>query len=196
MEWRELIHRYFTACLQDSRRTLPVSEVEKFVAEFGSATLVHRNSTSKTNWKKKAKLLTVPPTDAYKVIESDTDRVVAEVETDLPLHLPGSTRFLVVKIDGEWKLEDYYWRCPCNDGKCFACENKGRCSICAGNGYTSRFLGLFRKTCLVCNGSGECTLCNGEGRCISCSKSQFPGWKSWTNLEPSETADDKVNLRP
>ena len=95
----------------------------------------------------------VPPLDTYKQIEETPSRVIAEVEKTNHPDLFFTTRFLVVKVDNEWKLDDIFWKCTCENGVCY-----------------------------ICKGTGFCAFCNGTSRCDLCFESQIPGWKSRTSI--------------
>lgn len=46
---------------------------------------------------------------------------------------------------------------------CGACNGTGKCSSCAGRGWTSTRNGAIHD-CLVCKGTGRCTVCHGTGK--------------------------------
>jgi len=131
----------------------------------------------------------VPPPETYKVIEENLTRVIAEIEKANLLELFCTTRFLVVKVDDQWKLDDIFWNCTCESGVCFYCQGKGYCTVCNGRGFIRWFFGLLKQECILCKGKPKCTFCSGTGRCEHCLESPIPGWTSRTKILPDDLVD-------
>jgi hypothetical protein len=123
------------------------------------------------------------------VIDESPTRVIAEIEKANLLELFCTQRFLVVNVNGEWKLDDIFWNCTCKDGVCFYCDGKGYCTYCNGKGFMKWFFGLLKEECTVCRGNPKCKFCSGTGRCEYCSESPIPGWRSQTNIVPVDEPD-------
>jgi hypothetical protein len=182
MGWREVIHQYLKACVEDSRHVPPPRRRAQFIDELGTAALKHRERENRTRSDKQVASQQVPPLETYKVIEESPTRVIAEVEKANLLELFFATRFLVVNVDNQWKLDDIFLNCTCKNGVCFYCEGKGYCTLCNGRGFTRRFFGLLKPDCILCQGKPKCKFCSGTGRCQHCSQSPIPGWTSRTSI--------------
>jgi hypothetical protein len=188
MGWRGVIHHYLMACVEDSRRVSPPTRRAQFIDEHGTTALKHREQENQARLEKRVESQQVPSPETYKVIEESPTRVIAEVEKGNLLELFGATRFLVVNVDNQWKLDDIFWNCVCKTGVCILCEGKRYCMHCNGRGFTRRFFGLLKQECILCHGKPKCTYCSGTGRCKHCSESPIPGWTSRTNILPEENA--------
>ena len=186
MGWREVIHRYLSACVADSRQAPPATSRAQFIDELGTTALKQRERQNRTNWDKQVASQRVPPSGTYKVIEESPARVIAEVDKANLFELFGATRFLLVNVDNQWQLDDIFWNCTCKNGLCFYCEAKGFCTFCHGSGVTRRFFGLLKQECLLCQGKPKCKFCNGTGRCEYCLESPIPGWTSRTSIIPED----------
>ena len=186
MDWRGVIHHYLMACVEDSRRvSLPKSRIQ-FIDEHGTTALKLCQQEKKTRSDKLVASQQVPLPEMYKVIEESPTRVLAEVEKANLLELFRATRFLVVNVDNQWKLDDTFSNCVCKTGGCFGCESKGYCRVCEGRGLTRRFFSLMKQECFLCHGKPKCKFCDGTGRCDLCSQSPIPGWRSVTRIPPED----------
>jgi hypothetical protein len=176
MTWRDVIHEYLKACREDSQatRAKKKTSLEHFASD-ALLQLMKENERQSAEW---VASQTVPSPDTYKEIEATPTRVVAEVEKAKSFELSFATRFLLTSVVGEWKIEDIFWKCTCTDGACFFCRARGKCIGCGGNGFISRFFGLRKVRCRLCNGKKDCNTCNGTGRCTFCCDSDIPGWNS------------------
>ena len=188
MGWREVIHQYLSACVADSRQAPPRATRALVIDNLGTAVLKHRERENRIKLDKRVASQQVPPRETYKVIEESPTRVIAEVEKANLLELFGPTRFLVVKVDDQWKLDDIFWNCACRTGVCFCCKGKGHCAFCNGRGFIRRFFGLLKQEC-ICKGEPKCTFCSGTGRCEHCLESPIPGWTSRTKILPDDMLD-------
>ena len=185
MNWREVIYQYLLACLEDSQRESPPKRRAQFMDEHGTSALKQRKQENQTRLDTRVASQQVPHPDTYKVIEESPTRVIVEIEKtkDLMELEAYTNRFLVVNVDGQWKLEDVFRKCYCcKDGNCHFCEGNGCCTVCHGTGFTRHFFGLMKMKCFMCQGKSTCDVCKGTGRCEHCAQSPFPGWKSWTCL--------------
>jgi hypothetical protein len=186
MNWRDVIYQYLLACHEDSKRWCPPKSKEQFMDAHGTDALKQREQENQKRSDERLASQRVPLPETYEVIEESPTRVIAEIKkaNDLTddLHFIDH-RFLVIKIDNQWKLEDVFWKCSlCKTGTCDFCDGKGFCTFCNGTGFTQHFFGLIKVKCAVCNGKPKCTLCSGTGRCSHCSTSTIPGWASRTSL--------------
>jgi hypothetical protein len=186
MGWREVIHQYLSACVADSREVPPPMSRAQFIEDLGTTALKHREWQNRTQSDKRVASQQVPPPETYKEIEESPTRVIAEVEKANLLELFCTTRFLVVKVDNQWKLDDIFWNCTCKNGVCFYCRGKGYCTLCNGRGFTRQFFGLLKQECILCKAKPKCTFCSGTGRCEHCLESPIPGWTSRTNIIPDD----------
>lgn len=193
MGWREIIYQYLLACLGDSQRESPPKRRAQFMDEHGTSALKQREQEKQTRLDTRVASQQVPHPDTYKVIEESPTRVIAEIEKtkDLMELEAYTNRFLVVNVDGQWKLEDVFWKCfSCKDGHCHFCEGKGSCCLCKGTGFTRHFFGLMKMKCILCQGNPTCQFCKGTGRCTNCSQDPIPGWMSRTSIHPEDNASD------
>jgi hypothetical protein len=193
MNWREIIYQYLLACHEDSKRWCPPKSKEQFLDAYGTDALKQREQENHVRSDKRLASQRVAPPETYEVIEESPTRVIAEIKkaNDLTAELDfRDQRFLVIKVDDQWKLDDVFWKCfSCENGACHFCDGKGVCIFCNGAGFTRHFFGLMKMKCVLCNGKPECTFCNGTGRCSYCSQSTFPGWTSRTSLLDEENVD-------
>jgi len=178
MDWREVIHQYLSSCVADSRRVPPPTRRAHAIKELGTTALKDRHLQNQIQASKRAASQQAPPCETYKVIEESQTRVIAEIEKADFIELCIATRFLVLKVDDQWKLEDIFWKCTCKSGICFYCEGTGSCPHCHGAGFTRAFFGLRKQGCGLCKANSKCTFCNGVGRCKHCLESEIPGWTS------------------
>jgi hypothetical protein len=189
MDWREVIHRYLSACATDAGKRAPCASRAQFIVEHGTTSLIKREQQNETQREKWLASQQVPSPESYKEIEASPTRVIAEVEKSHHCELSLITRFMVAKVDNEWKLDDIFWSCICEDGICFYCQGTGYCRHCNGIGFTRRFFGLLKQDCILCRAKPSCTFCNGLGRCQRCVESQSPdgpaGLAFGTTSEPS-----------
>jgi hypothetical protein len=189
MGWREVIHQYLTACLADSRQNpLPTSRAQ-CIDDLGTTALKDRERQNRIQLDKRLLSQQVPPPETYKAIEEGPTRVVAEVEKANLSELFFNNRFLVIKVDSRWKLDDVFWPCTCENGVCFFCDGTGYCTLCNGRGFTRRFFGLLKQECLYCKAKPKCKYCGGTGRHDHCSDSPIPGWTSRTKILPDDEMD-------
>jgi hypothetical protein len=186
MNWREIIYHYLLACHEDSKRWCPPRSNEQFMDAHGTDALKQREQENQKRSERRLASERVPLPETYDVIEESPTRVIAEIKKSngLTADLEFSDyRFLVIKVDNQWKLDDVFWKCfSCDNGTCTLCGGKGFCTFCNGKGFTHQFFGLLKMKCELCDGKPECTFCNGTGRCSYCSQSAFPGWTSRTSL--------------
>jgi len=186
MNWREVIYQYLLACLEDSKRWGPPKNRAQFMDAYGTNDLKQREQENQVRSDKRSASQRVPLPETYEVIEESPTRVIAEIKksNDLTAELDFSdNRFLVIKVDNQWKLDDVFWKCSlCKTGTCDFCDGKGFCTFCNGTGFTRHFFGLMKMKCVLCDGKPKCTLCSGTGRCSQCSPSSIPGWTSRTSL--------------
>lgn len=191
MGWREIIHQYLTACIEDSLQLPPPWSRAKFIDEFGTTALYHRENHNQMRLDRRVKSQQVPPLETYKVIEESATRVIAEVEKTNHVELFSNMRYLVVMVDNQWKLDDIFWNCICKNGACNICQGTGNCRLCNGRGFRRRYFGLVKQACQLCEGKPQCTFCRGTGRCDHCLDSPMPGWQSRTNIILDEGDNDR-----
>ena len=195
LEWRDLINRYLMACWEDQqavKRTRGETNEQRILMIFGTRGLQRNFADRKAD----ADQLSSQPlgrAEEYTLVQESQDLVIAEVDPS-PSGCPMmKSRFRIVRHDGKCFLDDVYWECHCDDGKCFSCANgscrhcsDGNCSFCNGNGVCKCLL-FFSLPCVICRGSGSCLFCKGKGfcdgcegigKCTSCSHSDMPGWTS------------------
>ncbi len=122
MDWREVIYQYLSACVADSRQGPPPTSRAEVIDDLGTAALKHRERQNQMLSDKRVASQQVPPPETYTVIEESLTRVIAEVEKANLLELFCTSRFLVVKVDNQWKLDDIFWNCTCKNGVCFYCQ--------------------------------------------------------------------------
>jgi hypothetical protein len=182
MGWREVIYHYLRACVADSRKAPWGTSRSRFIDALGTTALKHREQQSRAQNEKRVASQQVPAPETYKEIETSPTRVIAEVEKANLLELFLTIRFLVVKVDDQWQLDDIFWKCSCENGTCFFCRGAGYCTACHGKGFARWFFGLLKPRCIVCNGQPGCTFCGGKGRCKYCLESPLPGWTSRTRI--------------
>jgi len=187
MCWREVIHQYLIACVDDSRCFSQPTSRQHFMDEYGSTAMKLREQEIRTLLDKRAASQQVPLPDTYKVIEENPQRVITEIEKSNLMELFCTTRFLIVKVDNQWKLDDIFYSCTCTNGICQFCEGNGYCRLCQGRLITRRFFGLAKQKCFLCQGKPKCEYCEGTGRCEFCSQSPIPGWKSRTSILSEDT---------
>ncbi len=114
MGWRKVIHQYLSAGAADSRQMPAPTSRAKFIEEFGTPALKHREQINRTHWDNRAASQQVPPPESYTVIEESPMRIIAEVEkANLP-ELYCTTRFLIVKVENQWMLDDTFCTCICS----------------------------------------------------------------------------------
>ena len=191
MGWREVIHHYLMACIEDSRQVPQPSSRAQFIDEHGTPALKYREYENRTRLDKRIASQQVPLPETYKVIEESPTRVMAEVEDANSLELFAATRFLVVKTDNQWHLDDTFSNCLCKNGSCFFCRGTGYCTLCYEQRFTRFFfrftrwfLGIVKERCVLCQGKPRCKYCNATGRCEHCSQSPIPGWRSRSSFLP------------
>jgi hypothetical protein len=189
MGWREVIHKYLGACLADSRQMPSPTNRAQVIDDLGTPALKRRERENGTKLANREASQQVPPPEMYKVIEESLTRVIAEVEKANLLELFCTTRFLVVKVDDQWKLDDIFWHCTCENGVCFFCLGKGYCTLCNGRGFTRWFFSLLKHECTLCNATAKCKVCSGTGRCEHCLESPIPGWTTRTNILRDDGVD-------
>jgi hypothetical protein len=194
MNWREVIYQYLLACLEDSKRWTPPKRREQFMDAYGTSALKQREQENQVRTGKWIASQRVPLPETYEVIEESPTRVIAEIEkgNGLTAELDLSDhRFLVIKVDNQWKLDDVFWKCcSCKNGTCDFCEGKGFCTFCNGTGFTRHFFGLIKVKCVLCDGKPKCNFCSGTGRCSHCSPSTLPGWTSRTSLRDENSVSN------
>jgi hypothetical protein len=169
MKWRDLIQQYLAACAADDAARIDAERVgrrQQFMATHASTEFIHleeqrlRENTSR---------LSASPSDSesFQLIEETDSLMIVEVkpgENQIP---HATTRFQLVIENGRWVLDDYLWKCQCENGDCNWCGGSGDCAVCGGDG-----------NCKFCDDELTCQLCKGEGKCSSCATSKMPGWNT------------------
>jgi len=186
MGWRVVIHHYLMAFVEASRPVAPPTSWAQFIDMHGTTALKHREQENRTRSEKRLASKQVPPPETYKVIEESPTRVLAEVEKFPLLEVLGAHRFLVVKVDDQWKVDDIFYKCFCKNGVCRICAGKGYCTACNWPFFTRSLFSLLRQECNLCQGNRKCKPCGGKGRCEHCSQSPIPGWRSQTSILPED----------
>lgn len=183
MHWREVIYRYLSACADDVIRDTTRTRREQFIRNFGTDGLNQREQTHQAEIRGQYQLKGIPGPDNYQVIDADSSQIVAELDECSDFgELVFPTRFVLVRIDDVWLLDDILWRCMCKDGSCFSCKGTGQCQICNVNTDFSDLLDEPEEKCGICNGDQRCDVCRGSGHCEYCQDSDMPGWKSRASL--------------
>jgi hypothetical protein len=124
MDWREVIHRYLSACVEDSRQARPPLSRLHFIDELGTTALKSREAQNRTRLENKMASQKVLLPETFKEIEGSPTRIVAEVEKANVFELFFTTRFLLIMEDDQWKLEDILWKCSCENGMCISCKGR------------------------------------------------------------------------
>jgi hypothetical protein len=186
MTWRQVIHQYLMACAEDFRRMSPVTSETRFITEHGTTSLGLREREYRTQADKLRAAQQWPLPETYKVIEESPTRVIADLQNSKLIELFCATRFVVVSIDNEWKLDDTFLKCSCENGDCFFCDGTGYCRVCYRGPFARWFFGLVKERCGFCQGKPKCKYCDATGRCVDCFQSPFPGWRSRMSVLPED----------
>lgn len=171
MNWRELIHRFLTACAEDDHgRSLVAAQSRrnKFIQEYGAENL-RRNCAKRIEANLALSNASLGSPDDYRLIEESSDLIVAEVDPGPNRQPYRLTRFRVANRGGRLELVDYFWKCGvCDDGNCKWCNGSGLCHMCDGVGVG---------VCDFCDADSSCAMCEGTRACSMCKDGEMPGWR-------------------
>jgi hypothetical protein len=171
-DWSRIVEGFLLALFDKTRsmvsaRTSMDSFMENFATPGVYADYVHATK------ERLESLLPPPGEDVWKIVADDYDRIVVDIPVDLakqdgtPVPMC-STRLVIKRQLGEWRLSDAFEQCiSCNLDSDE--ERAGICRFCDGTaecyGEIRRFHWvrlLFRKPILE---KKKCDFCNGTGKC-------------------------------
>ncbi len=169
MTWREVIEASLAAHAADDRIRLEAEPTlsHQFITAHGTERMI-RYQDANLESRKQTLQRSPNPADSYKLVTKQDGQLIAEVQ-------PGShgshpyrlTRYKLVRNGDRWLLDDYLWKCQCENGLCNWCNGTGECAVCDGD-----------SNCRFCQNSAICQLCKGSKSCNLCTGSDMPGWKS------------------
>ena len=169
MTWRELIDQYLATCQSDDRNRLAAEvngDRQEFIDAHGSERFKQYEKRRLESHATRTEESPSPP-DSYELVHEQDDLVIAEVQPAPNGHPFKVTRFRLIRLQGQWRLDDYLWKCQCTNGECEWCGGSGICAVCHGEGE-----------CKFCGGQHVCQLCHGSCSCRICKDSDMPGWNS------------------
>ena len=169
MDWNEVLLEYLAASAADRRESLDIrvdTKRARFIEAFGSVKLQQREA-NRIAANIAASQLQPAPIASYQVISESSSVVYVQVEDKQFTKKPRMEAYKLVLEGNAWKLDDHFFKCQCDNGKCGWCSGAGICAVCDGRGK-----------CNFCRGKHFCQLCDGAKKCTLCNNSELAGWNS------------------